>query len=84
MPLVVLRQQAARCVEVRVVARAGEDIEHRALVARRVKHAVRREQRKAGCGCEIAQCVVFPLLAATEVTLDFDEDISFSKRVREP
>ena len=83
-PLVVQRQQAARCVEVRVVPSAGEDIEHRALVARRVKHAVRREQRESGRRCETAQRIVFPLLAAAEVTLDFHEDIPFSKRLHEP
>jgi len=67
-----------------VVPRAGEHVEHRALVPRGVKHAVRCEQWQAGRRRDVAKRIAFAFLAAAEVPLDFHEHAFLSKRRHEP
>ncbi len=75
MPLGVGRERVARGVEMRVQARAGEDIEH--LAARRVvvQHAVGGQQRQALRVGQIDQQRVQRPLLAPAMALDFDEEI---------
>ena len=83
MPLVIRCEQASRGIEVRVMSRAGEHIEHGPLLARRVEHSIRREQRQLRCLGEVGERVVFPLLRAVKMTLHLDENIFPSKGGRE-
>ncbi len=67
--------QFASGVEMRVLADAGENIEHLTSARRRVLHPVRRDDGKTKMLREMDEFSVGALFAAHEVPLDFDIDI---------
>ena len=77
---VVAREEAARGVEMRVLADAGENVEHLAVGGRVVEHAVGREQwQTMRCG-ERGELGVDAIFSAHAVPLDLHENTAPPKR----
>ena len=60
-------------------ANAGENIEHFAAIRFRVLDAVGREERQLICTRKINQFAINPFFSASEMPLDFDENIFTAK-----
>jgi hypothetical protein len=57
-PLIVQREELPRSVEMRVIARTGEDIEHRPLFASGMEHSIRGEDWEALRRSEFEETIV--------------------------
>src|SRR5258708_7107383 len=75
MPLAVLSKKFSSGIEMRVLANAGENIEHFASARRGVLHTVRSEKREAMMIRQIDQLLIDAIFTTDEMSLKFDVNI---------
>ncbi len=73
-------RRSAGLVEIRVMADAGEDIEHLAALRCGMADPIGGEQGEAGVRGEGDKALIENLFPAQEMALDFDEDIARGQR----
>ena len=81
MALGVLGQQFSGGIEMGVFADAGENIQDLAPVRLRILHPIGREERQPSAPRKIDQLPIYPLFAAKEMPLNFDENIFAAKGI---
>ena len=84
MALIIRAEEPAGGVEMGVLAGAGEDVQHGALLALRVEHAIRRKQRDAPRAGQLHELRDGQFFATPQMALQLHIDISRAENREEP